>query len=517
MSWRFAGCELDPAARTLLCEGLPVPVEPKVFDLLVYLLERRQRHVPREELMEQLWPDAVVGPAALSRAVKEARRAVGDDGQAQAVIATLHGRGYRFVAEVVRVSTGAQGPGPRRSAPPDQPTVPRARTVSGSAEFDRPVLAIAWVFPEPGPALPCPSQGALVFGRDAACDVVLRGGDASRRHARMAVDGPIYVLSDLHSTNGTFVNGKRIETAALTGLDVVRLGDAVGVVVAGSPDSPDAYRALALADGLVGSALLAATIEPLRAASPSPMPVVLEGETGVGKESVARAVHAWSGRSGRFVATHCAELTPAALVEAVTAATSGTLLLDYVLELPEASQAKLLAFLDGRAEGVDPSLDVRLVATTLEPLRKGVSQGTLRADLCARLSGASVRVPPLRERSWDVPALLAHFLRRQTGGSPPTVSAGLIECLCRYDWPFNVRELETLVRGLLLTHSGGSIRSSALPDHVRGGASGVSTASSSVLGQLAAALREHGGSLEKASAELGLSRGRVRELMNRGE
>ena len=98
MSWRFAGCELDPAARTLLCEGLPVPVEPKVFDLLVYLLERRQRHVPREELMEQLWPDAVVGPAALSRAVKEARRAVGDDGQAQAVIATLHGRGYRFDA-----------------------------------------------------------------------------------------------------------------------------------------------------------------------------------------------------------------------------------------------------------------------------------------------------------------------------------------------------------------------------------------------------------------------------------
>src|SRR5262245_40387145 len=98
--YRFAGCELSAEERLLRRDAVEQAVEPKVLDLLLYMIEQRGRFLSREELLDAVWPGAVVSSTALSRAIKEARRAVGDDGERQAVIATLHGRGYRFVAEV---------------------------------------------------------------------------------------------------------------------------------------------------------------------------------------------------------------------------------------------------------------------------------------------------------------------------------------------------------------------------------------------------------------------------------
>ena len=95
----FEHVQLDSETRTLEREGQRVAVEPKVFDLLVYLIENRERVASSEELLDTLWPGVSVGPAALSGAVHKARQAVGDDGGQQAVLRTVHGRGFQFVAE----------------------------------------------------------------------------------------------------------------------------------------------------------------------------------------------------------------------------------------------------------------------------------------------------------------------------------------------------------------------------------------------------------------------------------
>lgn len=100
MVYRFRDCELDEARRVLRRRGHEQPVQPKVLDLLLFLLRHRTRLVPKELLFRELWPDAIVTEASLTRLVKEARRAIGDDGRRQKLIRTAHRRGYRFVADV---------------------------------------------------------------------------------------------------------------------------------------------------------------------------------------------------------------------------------------------------------------------------------------------------------------------------------------------------------------------------------------------------------------------------------
>ena len=117
MSLRFADLELDLALFELRRDGLRVPLEPQAFDVLVYLINHRERIVSKEELMDQIWGGRFVSEAAVTSRIKQARRAVGDDGQAQRVIKTLHGRGYHFVAPVTEgaASRRSRGPLPIRS------------------------------------------------------------------------------------------------------------------------------------------------------------------------------------------------------------------------------------------------------------------------------------------------------------------------------------------------------------------------------------------------------------------
>ncbi len=218
----------------------------------------------------------------------------------------------------------------------------------------------------------------------------------------------------------------------------------------------------------------------LRYAS-SDSPVLVAGESGTGKELVARAVHDASRRHGHaFVALNCGAL-PETLLEselfgaekgAFTDAVSrpgcferaggGTLFLDEVGELSPSAQTRLLRVIEQReltrVGGSRPiPLDVRVVSATNRELRPGARDGPFRDDLYYRLGVLPIRVPPLRQRTEDIPALAAHFLSRQVRPCAG-LSNEAIEALCRHAWPGNVRELRNVMERAALSADGGPIR-----------------------------------------------------------
>nr|BAA87867.1 positive regulator of phenol-degradative genes [Comamonas testosteroni] len=226
-----------------------------------------------------------------------------------------------------------------------------------------------------------------------------------------------------------------------------------------------------------------AALELLSKAAPTQVTVLLTGETGVGKERFARALHAMSPRADKpFVAVNCAAL-PADLIEselfgaekgAFTGATAtrigrferahgGTLMLDELGELPLAAQAKLLRVLQsGEVERLgghrSTQVDVRVIAATNVDLEKAVEQGRFRRDLLYRLNVYPIRIPALRERVDDIELLAMHLLQKYSAlhGKPaPGFSDRALTALRGHSWPGNVRELENLVeRGLILTPAG---------------------------------------------------------------
>jgi formate hydrogenlyase transcriptional activator len=261
-------------------------------------------------------------------------------------------------------------------------------------------------------------------------------------------------------------------------------------------------------DAMIGrSAALARVREQIGQVAPTDSTVLVQGETGTGKELVARAIHAGSTRRDRaLIRINCAAL-PRELVESelfghekgaftgalqqrrgrFELADGGTLFLDEVGELPLDAQAKLLRVLQEREfERVGGSrslrVDVRVVAATNRDLRAEVEAGRFRADLFFRLNVFPIVLPPLRERRDDIAALLEHFARstarrlgRHCDGLAPAFAARARE----YDWPGNIRELENLVERALIMSNGGALDASdLLPDRAMPGRPpGVDTAS----------------------------------------
>jgi len=239
--------------------------------------------------------------------------------------------------------------------------------------------------------------------------------------------------------------------------------------------------------------------ELIRDVGPSAATVLIQGETGTGKEEAARAVHTASGgRTGPFVAVHCAAV-PAALLESelfghekgsftgadrqrigrFELADGGTLFLDEVGDVPPLMQVKLLRVLQERrferVGGTEPvRVDVRVVAATNQPLRKLVRLGRFREDLYYRLNVVRLDLPPLRARAEDIPALVEHFCRKyaRPGAEPKTATAEALERLTRYPWPGNVRELENAVERACVVHPGAVLDSGHLPPEVNRAASG---------------------------------------------
>jgi len=237
----------------------------------------------------------------------------------------------------------------------------------------------------------------------------------------------------------------------------------------------------------------------MAAVAASELPVLLSGETGVGKEHLARTLHDSSERRrGPWVPVNCAAL-PADLLEAemfgigdgvasgvrrregcFREARGGTLFLDEVGEMAPALQAKLLRALQERevrpVGGRPVPVDVRIVAATNVDLDRQLEEGRLRTDLYYRLAGVHLRVPPLRERPADVPALARRFLESAAadlGRPAPGCTGEALSALAAYPWPGNVRELEHQVRRLVHLAGGrGAIGVELLPSAIRGAAEG---------------------------------------------
>ncbi|HEY0193759.1 MAG TPA: sigma 54-interacting transcriptional regulator [Kofleriaceae bacterium] len=343
---------------------------------------------------------------------------------------------------------------------------------------------------EPGQAarrVALPRTGELVVGRGADCTLRLDDSSASRRHAMVAVsgDGDVRIV-DLRSHNGVLVNGARV-----TGEQILRARDLIAIgrtamvyhpaslgsaATEASPDrgaAPVITLHLAGQSVIVGDPRMHAIYERVRQLAPQPLTVVISGETGTGKELIARALHAWSPRAALpFVALNCAAL-PEGLAESelfghdkgafsgaiaaragvLEAAGRGTLFLDEIAELSLANQGRLLRALDLRrvtrlGSVQERPIELRLVAAANRDLEAEVRAGRFRSDLFFRLGGATIELPPLRERRAELPALAQALLAAacaRLGQPARQLSPRALAALLRYAWPGNVRELGHLV------------------------------------------------------------------------
>jgi len=388
----------------------------------------------------------------------------------------------------------------------------RGRTttsVEGITSFDvvsDPTPGLALVYSRLHAHLPAAVPFAIptvTLGRE--CDNTLSIPEAavSRHHARFErrSDGQIWVV-DAQSMNGTFVNGRRVREQALAVHDVVRIGDTLFRFVAQGIYGYGAYRidggvvrqARPFSHGieqpyLVGGYQVDAILDRIAKVAQSMIAVVITGESGTGKELVAREIHRLSGRKGLFQAINCAAL-PESLIESelfgfrrgafsganadklglVRAAHGGTLFLDEIGDMPLEAQAKLLRVLHEKevlpiGATTAERVDIRVVCATHRDLEDHVARGLFRGDLLARLRELLVYLPPLRQRREDLFPLVSHFLARDE--RPISVNFPFMLAIAHYDWPYNVRELESAVRVAITLSGGAPLDLPHLPETVR--------------------------------------------------
>lgn len=388
-------------------------------------------------------------------------------------------------------------------APHDRTLTAMRAPVVGAPARVHAVLLLAARSGSGGPAIPDGLRivdGGVEIGRRpeagaAGSAVALDDALASSRHARIVPRGDGWTIEDLGSKNGTFVNGVRVNSPANLP-DGAQLSMGGHLMVFRLVTAPEREALEAEAERPLGpiatrSPRLAVLCGKLQRLATTQAELLLSGETGVGKEVYARAVHEVSARRGRFVAINCAAL-PRELVESelfgwhagahsaahtakpglLEQAEGGTLFLDEIGEMPGEAQAKLLRFLQDRE--VTPlgatrarRLDVRVIAATHRAVRPG-GQGGLREDLLGRLGASAFVVPPLRDRVEDLGGLTAWFLdahRRAVGAGASGLDAAALRVLAAHPFPLNVRELEKIITaGAALADDGALIGLAHLPD-----------------------------------------------------
>jgi len=409
--------------------------------------------------------------------------------------------------------------------------------------------------------------GSTTIGRGRECAVCLPDPDChlSRVHVDVRVNpAGVYVVD--RSANGAFLGGARLVRGApkrwTPGKSLQLPGWRATLVTAGSVrDEQTDDHAWApsgsrppIRDGLHGllgvSPAMRTLFQAVRRIARHDVPVLIRGETGTGKELVARAIHAESRRAGRsFVAVNCGAIPAgtasshlfghvrgaftgarAAAIGAFREADGGTLFLDELGELPPPLQAAILRAIELRevvpvGSAQPEKVDFRLLAATHCDLETMVAEGRFRADLLYRLEVANLRVPPLRERPEDIELLARHFVRSLAFGPATSLDPATLALLHEHSWPGNVRELRNAALRAVLTANGGLVLprhvefSSALPrptntldvappiEPPRRGAS--------LREELVRALERHDGNRKAAAEDLGIARSTLYERMRR--
>ena len=330
-----------------------------------------------------------------------------------------------------------------------------------------------------------PASGELTIGRSESCEVTVNEKSISRRHAVLIARDDHVALRDLGSTHGSFAGGQRL---------------AEGVEVTLEPGEPFTLGrvTLMIQQRAERPAPVNYELSPMgrvrqlvERIAPGRISVLLLGESGVGKEVTAESIHKLSARAtGPYVTLNCAALSETLLeselfghergaftgaVQAkqglLEAASGGTAFLDEIGELPASLQVKLLRVVEERkvrrVGAIEPiDIDVRFIAATNRDLEAEVAAGNFRQDLYYRLAGASVRIPPLRERRGEIEPLAETFLEEAAadlGRPAPSLSSAARRWLRRHDWPGNVRELRNVIERAVLLAAGPTVELEHLP------------------------------------------------------
>ena len=384
-----------------------------------------------------------------------------------------------------------------RSDPGRSPGAPALFLVLGARQPSAPGCRVML---DPSRALVV-ARGAVSQVERVDHEVRLSVADAqmSRRHFAIRRVAEGWQIEDLGSRNGTFVHGDRVTTSLLADGDIIEAGGSLLIFRAetsarsgGRPGAGDAMpgqppRALSTL-----SVELAERFAQIARIAPSAVPVLVRGETGTGKEVMARAIHDASGRRGPFVALNCGAL-PRDLIESelfghrrgafsgasedreglVRRAHHGTLFLDEIAELPPESQVALLRVLqEGEVRPVGAQdeirVDVRVIAATHQDLARRIAAGLFRQDLYGRIAGFEVTMPPLRERREDLGVLIAAILPRICDQpARVTLSQAAARALLGYPWPLNIRELEQTLRAAVALSEDGTLGLEHLPAALR--------------------------------------------------
>jgi DNA-binding NtrC family response regulator len=331
----------------------------------------------------------------------------------------------------------------------------------------------------------------LSLGTANGNDLILGDDTVSRFHLLVKRTGSGIHLSDQRSTNGTFVGGARLGEAIVAPGTVIALGRTRVVLAHGNDVDVELHDTHQLGPIMGSSTVMRRVMAWVRKAAASDASVLLTGESGTGKDVVARAIHQLSSRGrGPFVTVDCGSLSPNLVASelfghekgaftgaerqhlgALEQANGGTVLLDEIGELPRELQSMLLGALERRSfrrvgGKTEVAVDVRVVAATNRNLRTEINEGRFRLDLFYRLAVLTLEIPALRERRDDLILLLDHFLtqRGHLGGARSILPPDVVEAVLNHEWPGNVRELRNFAEATLALGSmaSGSLNSGSL-------------------------------------------------------
>ena len=406
----------------------------------------------------------------------------------------------------------------------------------------------------PNTGLYVESAGTPVrIGTSSENDLVLTDDTVSRRHAELQPTPLGMRVRDVESTNGIVMGGVRLKDGFVTGDFQIAMGETwVAVQWLGETVDREQVQTDRFGDVLGRAPRMRELFADLERIAPSEVTLLIEGETGTGKDLIAESVHAQGGRaSGPFVVFDCGAVAPTLVESALfghvrgaftgasqnrpglfDVADGGTLFLDEIGEMPLAMQAKLLRVLqDGeiRPVGADRSrhVDVRLIAATHRDLEAMVVAKTFREDLFYRLNVVLLRIPPLRERTADIPLIVQRLAEKHATNRRVRFTRAALDRLVAFPWPGNVRQLENEVRRCIVLAAGdGDLVIDAAdlsPEIVRGVSDAArevglhlrSRVDSLEKDLLEEALTKTEGNQTKAAELLGLSRFGLQKMMKR--